>query len=169
MVSDADDQACACQHTRCNGDDSRTRRILQTAQSFGGNTCFGLHFSADGERILTSSEDGSARLWSAGNTQALVILMHRGRVSSAEFNRDETRVLTASADGTARLWDLSFDDSIPIRQRILEFEVRSGTTLAADGELRVLSVSEWEQRKAALLRSGVGSTTSSYPATALDR
>ena len=104
-------------------------------------------FSADGQRVLSWSEDGTARLWSAGNSQLMALFRHERGVNSASFDHQEQRVLTVSADGTVRIWDISFDASIPIEERVVEFEVRSATTLAPNGEVRVLTESEWAARK----------------------
>ncbi len=110
-------------------------------------------FSADGRSILTWSSDRTARLWSAGNSRCIAEFRHRDAVSSAHFNRDETRVLTTSMDGTARLWNVAFDETLTPGERILEFEVRSATRL--DGQVKVLSVQEWEQRKQKLLEAEI--------------
>jgi WD40 repeat protein len=63
-------------------------------------------FSPDGKRIVTASDDNTARLWDAGNGHLLATLTgHAGAVNSAVFSPDGGRIVTASADGTARLWD----------------------------------------------------------------
>ena len=63
-------------------------------------------FSPDGSRIVTASEDQTARIWDARTgRQLLPGFVHEGEVRMAEFSPDGTRVLTASADGTARVWD----------------------------------------------------------------
>jgi WD40 repeat protein len=64
-------------------------------------------FGSNGTRIVTASEDGTARLWD-GTDGALVAVLegHTSGVKSASFNPDGTRIVTTSADGTAaRLWD----------------------------------------------------------------
>jgi WD40 repeat protein len=65
-------------------------------------------FSADGERVLTASEDGTARLWEAETGKPLAVFQgHMNAVNRAAFSPDEDAVLTAGNDGTARLWDAS--------------------------------------------------------------
>lgn len=62
-------------------------------------------FSPDGTRVVTASQDGTARLWHADGRGASVVLTgHRGPVRSASFSRDGTRIVTASDDGSARVW-----------------------------------------------------------------
>ena len=51
-----------------------------------------------------------------------------------------------SDDGTARLWDVSFDAETPIADQIRRHEIRTGTTIDASGQLRVLSYDEWTAR-----------------------
>jgi WD40 repeat protein len=61
--------------------------------------------SPDGERLLTASTDGTARLWRLRDGAGLGVMRHRDAVTCAAFSPDGSRVLTASRDGTARLWD----------------------------------------------------------------
>jgi hypothetical protein len=61
----------------------------------------GAAFNGDGSRILTWSEDGTARLWDAASgEQVLPPLRHEGAVGGAAFNGDGSRLLTWSDDGT---------------------------------------------------------------------
>ena len=64
-------------------------------------------FSPDGKRIVTASEDKTARLWDAetGKPIGEPLTGHTDGVSSAAFSPDGKRIVTASADKTARLWD----------------------------------------------------------------
>jgi WD40 repeat protein len=63
-------------------------------------------FSPDGRRVVTASDDGTARLWDATGGAAIAVLTgHTDSVRSASFSPDGHRIVTASDDGTARLWD----------------------------------------------------------------
>nr|MDJ0976575.1 WD40 repeat domain-containing protein [Planctomycetota bacterium] len=63
-------------------------------------------FSRDGERILTASEDGTARLWDLAGAEQARLSGHRAPVNDAVFSPRGYRILTCSADATARIWDL---------------------------------------------------------------
>ncbi len=63
-------------------------------------------FSPDVRRVLTASDDNTARLWGAESGKLLVTFQgHTNGVWSAVFSPDVRRVLTASSDKTARLWE----------------------------------------------------------------
>src|SRR5262249_41371487 len=63
-------------------------------------------FSPDGQRVVTASEDKTARIWDATTGKPIGEPMkHENGVWSAEFSPDGQRVVTASSDNTARLWD----------------------------------------------------------------
>ncbi|XXY45167.1 protein kinase [Sorangium sp. So ce269] len=63
-------------------------------------------YSPDGNRIVTASEDGTARVWNADGTgEPLFLRGHQNGVRSAAFSPDGKRIATASDDGTARVWD----------------------------------------------------------------
>jgi WD40 repeat protein len=71
-----------------------------------GGSAKDVAFSPDGSRILTASEDGTARMWNSVDGAELAIFRgHEGPVTHAVFSADSQRVLTTSQDGTARLWD----------------------------------------------------------------
>ena len=63
-------------------------------------------FDPAGARVLTASNDNTARLWDAATGAELAVLRgHESEVRTAVFDRSGARVLTASEDNTARLWD----------------------------------------------------------------
>ena len=58
---------------------------------------YGAVFNRDESRILTWSDDKTARLWDAGTGQPLgPALQHEDAVRGAVFSRDESRILTWS-------------------------------------------------------------------------
>ncbi len=63
-------------------------------------------FSPDGRWVVTSSDDGTARVWDAKSGAPISSpLRHAGPVHSAAFSPNGQQVLTASEDGTARVWN----------------------------------------------------------------
>ena len=63
-------------------------------------------FSADGRRVVTASDDETARVWDAETGKPVgLALQHKGRVHSTVFSADGRRVVTASDDATAQVWD----------------------------------------------------------------
>jgi WD40 repeat protein len=63
--------------------------------------------SGDGAKILTTSEDGTAKLWSAENGSCLHTYTHsdrRGYLGWATMSPDGRKILTTS-EGTAKLWN----------------------------------------------------------------
>ncbi|MEM1252549.1 MAG: AAA-like domain-containing protein [Cyanobacteria bacterium P01_H01_bin.21] len=63
-------------------------------------------FSPTGDRIVTASDDGTARVWDAVTSEQLVELKgHTASVTEASFSPTGDRIVTASDDGTARVWD----------------------------------------------------------------
>jgi WD40 repeat protein len=63
------------------------------------------NFSPDSWRVVTASEDGTARLWNALTGESLGDPMrHEAEVLWAQFSGDGQRIVTASVDGSARIW-----------------------------------------------------------------
>jgi hypothetical protein len=63
-------------------------------------------WSHDGQRILTSHADGTARVWDARDgTELLVLSGHTASTQDAAWSPTDDRIATASQDRTARVWD----------------------------------------------------------------
>jgi WD40 repeat protein len=68
----------------------------------------GLDWSADGTRIATGDNDGTARIWDATTGEEVLRLAgHAGGVALVSFSPDGTRLATGGTDGTARVWDIT--------------------------------------------------------------
>ncbi|KAJ8775860.1 hypothetical protein J1605_016087 [Eschrichtius robustus] len=64
-----------------------------------------LSLSPDGQRLLTGSEDGTARLWSTADGQCCALLQgHESYVTFCQL--EDEAAFTCSADCTIRKWDV---------------------------------------------------------------
>jgi eukaryotic-like serine/threonine-protein kinase len=70
-----------------------------------GKMMYRAKFSPDGSKVLTTSDDHTARLWDATTGQELLVLRHDDEVYDGGFSRDGTKIVTCSQDKTARVWD----------------------------------------------------------------
>jgi WD40 repeat protein len=73
----------------------------------GGHTAgiTSIAFSRDGRRILTGSQDNTAKLWETATGREIMALhQHRQSVNAVAFSPDALQVLTADGDGTTILW-----------------------------------------------------------------
>ena len=62
--------------------------------------------SPDGQRIVTGSEDRTAKVWETATGRELLTLKgHRGPIYSVAFSPDGQRIVTGSADKTAKVWE----------------------------------------------------------------
>src|SRR5205814_2864515 len=63
-------------------------------------------FDPTGSRIVTGSEDGTAKVWDPATGAAVLTFKgHAGGVTAVAFSRDGSRLVTGSRDRTARVWD----------------------------------------------------------------
>ncbi len=74
----------------------------------------GVNFSPDGNAIVTSSGDSTARLWTVDGQLVQELKGHSKALAGAFFSPDGKFVVTASADNTVRVWDSL--DGKPITQ-----------------------------------------------------
>ncbi len=106
-------------------------------------------FSADGARLLTSSEDRSIRIWDT-NTFTLMSRLdgHNRDVFDAEFSPDGSLIASASLDGTIRVWDVARSAEIQLLSghqggvTTIEFSPDGRTLFSGgvDGTVRVWSL-----------------------------
>ncbi len=69
----------------------------------------GLHFAPDDATLLSSSVDGTIRLWSTPRDRPGMMLIatlagHRASLASAEFSHDGGWIASVGVDGTLRAW-----------------------------------------------------------------
>ena len=80
-------------------------------------------FSPDGRRVVTASDDQTARVWDAATGQPIAPPMkHENDLNHAAFSPDGRHVVTASADNTARVWDATTGK--PISPSLMKHEDR---------------------------------------------
>jgi WD40 repeat protein/serine/threonine protein kinase len=117
-------------------------------------------FSPDGTRVVTASNDLTARIWDANSGFELRRLAgHTEPLTCAEFSPDGKRVITASVDGTTRLWDAGTGRELRV------FRARGdhvNTAVFSPDGLRVLVASDdksaylWDTQSGALIRTFTG-------------
>lgn len=104
-------------------------------------------FSDDGQLLVTSSWDKTARIWQRDGTLLHTLRGHSDAVWSTSFNPDGTLVATASRDQTVKLWRVATGEAIATFQledwvACLGFSP-DGQTIAAmewDGTLHLLNL-----------------------------
>ena len=98
-------------------------------------------FSPDGTRVVTASDDGTARIWNVSTEKPVTLpLQHQGPVTAVAFSPDGKRVVTASNDNTARLWDASSGKRVapPLEHQGIVYDV----TFSPDGTRVVTAISD---------------------------
>jgi WD40 repeat protein len=115
-------------------------------------------FSPDGARVITASDDRSARIWPTAGGAPILLRGHEGAVYSALFSPDGARVVTASWDRSARVWSAAGGPALVVLAGH-EAEVRDAA-FSPDGA-RVITASD--DRTAKIWRSdGSGDVVTLY-------
>jgi WD40 repeat protein/serine/threonine protein kinase len=73
-----------------------------------------VRISPRGDRIASSSEDGTVRLWSPLTGEGRVVDEHGARVSSIDFSPDGRFLASASHDRTVRIYDVETATSVEL-------------------------------------------------------
>lgn len=94
----------------------------------------------EGERVVTASQDGTARVWDGRTGENLATLAGGdGPISEALWSADGRYIITIPDGGPIRIWaDSTFDETlcIPVAERVLAVEV-AGPLLAFADERKV--------------------------------
>ena len=112
-------------------------------------------FSSDGRRVVTGSQDNTARIWDAATGKTLLELKgHLDNVRSVAISSDGRLVVTGSNDKTARVWDaatgqtlLKLNHSDGVRSVAISSDGRRIVTGSADKAARV-----WDAATGQMLR-----------------
>jgi WD40 repeat protein len=110
----------------------RTNSSLVLRGHTGGVLC--ASYSPDGMKIVTGSEDHTARIWDARTgLQLLPPLAQADDVLTAVFSPDGKRVATGCEDGTARIWDAQTGQ--PVGDPMKETDAIKSVRFSPDGKL----------------------------------
>jgi WD40 repeat protein len=91
-------------------------------------------FSADGKRVLTASDDNTARIWDAESGAEIAVL----KGHTLAFSGDGKRMLTVSDDNTARIWDVAWATLVrgdALRERVCAEKLIGAAQELTDGEI----------------------------------
>ncbi len=129
-------------------DSAGSRAVIREIDGDGGEVVLQGHteqlaaaaFSADGTRVVTGSDDGTARLWQRDGRE-LAVLRHPNAVLAVGLTADGGRIVTGSKDGAVRVW--LADGTSPITTlQVVEGSVEL-VTLSFGGD-RILAVTHEE-------------------------
>ncbi|HKS38831.1 MAG TPA: hypothetical protein VJW76_16675 [Verrucomicrobiae bacterium] len=119
-----------------------------------GGLLLSVRFDRDGERLITTSNDGAACLWDAWTGYQLSEPMrHAARVTYGEFSPDGACVVTGSWDETVRIWPV-VRAPLPAPAWLPELaEAAAGLRLDANDVSEVTPVEEFYQLRQSLSSS----------------
>jgi len=107
------------------------------------------NFSPNGKRILTTSEDGTGRIYETGSGKTIALLNdHQGGVLSGAFSQDGRWIATGSVDGIARIWNAETGEIVselkghrgPVFSAAFSSDGRRVVTASSDGSARIWDV-----------------------------
>jgi WD40 repeat protein/serine/threonine protein kinase len=104
-VTAGDDGRVVFWDVRASGENGGTPPIAKTIPAHYDRTLC-VTFSRDGQWLVSTSSDKTARLWNAETGQHVrTFTGHAWAVMSADFSQDGARLITGSEDTQAKVWD----------------------------------------------------------------
>lgn len=92
-----------------------------------------VEFSSDSRRLLTASDDRTARVWLIKDERTLLKLTgHRGKVYSSAFHPDRQFIATGGSDYSIRIWHASRE--LPVRPIIPHVSDINSIAVSPDGK-----------------------------------
>jgi WD40 repeat protein len=118
---------------------AETGRIVRTVDE--GGEISAVDLSSDGTRLLVSSWDSRATIWSVATGRPLVKLIgHTRGIAGAAFTPNATTVVTTSLDKSVRVWDATTGHVLrvlpfPDLQGVIGFSSDGALLMTVDGEV----------------------------------
>lgn len=117
-----------------------------------------LAFSAHEDRVVSSSRDGTAKVWDTQTGDVRTFEGHFGEVVDVAISTDGRLLATTSGDGTARVWDLASDS-----EEELLIEPNATAAVAFDATASRLAVIDPFNPEVRLVDWRTGETAATFP------
>lgn len=98
------------------------------------NNITGVAFHCEGKWMVTSSEDGTVKVWDTRTGSLQRNYVHKAAVNDVVIHPNQGELISCDRSGTVRVWDLG--ESVCTHQLIPEDDVAiQSVSVASDGSL----------------------------------